>query len=230
MTASDERTFLLRSLEDLEREREAGDLDDTDYVALKADYTARAAAALKGEEPSVRTAHRRRRPWRTVGVAVAVVAGGVLAGQLLARSAGERLPGETVSGDIRETESSEVARAQALYRDGKAAEAVRVLDEVLADDPENPAALAYRGWIVWTAGNQSGDEDIAAKGLAFVERALDADPGYAMAHWFRGLIHVESGERAAAIASIEAFLDSGPPTAMVRPAQEVLAELRAATS
>src|SRR5690606_37957028 len=38
----EQRDFLLRSLDDLEREREAGDLDDDDYQALKDDYTARA--------------------------------------------------------------------------------------------------------------------------------------------------------------------------------------------
>ena len=43
----EERDFLLRSLDDLDRERAAGDLDPADYVALKEDYTARAAAVLR---------------------------------------------------------------------------------------------------------------------------------------------------------------------------------------
>lgn len=43
----EDRNFLLRSLEDLEREREAGDLDEADYAALRDDYTARAAAVLR---------------------------------------------------------------------------------------------------------------------------------------------------------------------------------------
>ena len=33
--------FLLRSLEDLEREHAVGDLDEHDYAALRDDYTAR---------------------------------------------------------------------------------------------------------------------------------------------------------------------------------------------
>ena len=40
----EEREFLLRSLRDLEREREAGDIDDDDYRTLHDDYTARAAS------------------------------------------------------------------------------------------------------------------------------------------------------------------------------------------
>ena len=43
----EDRDFLLRSLEDLEREWEAGDIDEADYVALKDDYTVRAASVLR---------------------------------------------------------------------------------------------------------------------------------------------------------------------------------------
>jgi hypothetical protein len=43
----DEREFLLRSLEDLDVEHDAGDLSDTDYVALRDNYTARAAGVLR---------------------------------------------------------------------------------------------------------------------------------------------------------------------------------------
>jgi len=35
----EERSFLLSSLRDLEREREAGDIDDLDYAALHNGYT-----------------------------------------------------------------------------------------------------------------------------------------------------------------------------------------------
>ena len=40
----EQRDFLLGSLDDLEREHEAGDVDDVNYEVLKSDYTARAAA------------------------------------------------------------------------------------------------------------------------------------------------------------------------------------------
>ena len=43
----DERRFLLRSLTDLEREHDAGDVDDLDYQTLKDGYTVRAAAVLR---------------------------------------------------------------------------------------------------------------------------------------------------------------------------------------
>jgi tetratricopeptide (TPR) repeat protein len=43
----DERAFLLDSLEDLERERAAGDLSEADYAALRDRYTQRAADVLR---------------------------------------------------------------------------------------------------------------------------------------------------------------------------------------
>ena len=45
-----EREFLLRSLDDLDRERAAGDMDEQDYRALRDGYTARAAAVLRALE------------------------------------------------------------------------------------------------------------------------------------------------------------------------------------
>ena len=46
----EERRFLLGSLVDLEREREAGDVEDADYEALRDGYTARAATVLRNIE------------------------------------------------------------------------------------------------------------------------------------------------------------------------------------
>ena len=43
----EERSFLLSSLRDLEREREAGDIDELDYAALHNGYTQRAAEVIK---------------------------------------------------------------------------------------------------------------------------------------------------------------------------------------
>ena len=43
----EERRFLLRSITDLEREYEAGDVDDDDYQTLMDGYTARAAAVMR---------------------------------------------------------------------------------------------------------------------------------------------------------------------------------------
>ena len=43
----EERDFLMKSLDDLELEKESGGIDDESYAALHDDYTARLAAALR---------------------------------------------------------------------------------------------------------------------------------------------------------------------------------------
>lgn len=48
----EERDFLLRSLRDLEAEHTAGDIGEADYLALKEDYTRRAAAVLRRLVPA----------------------------------------------------------------------------------------------------------------------------------------------------------------------------------
>ena len=129
---NDEREFLLRSLADLEREYEAGDLEESDYTVLRDDYIARAATALRSEDgrlngaaepggdraPAAATAFAnggRRRPprGRTFGVGTAVLAAAIGLGVLVARGSGERLPGQTITGDI-----PELARATAALPTG----------------------------------------------------------------------------------------------------------------
>ncbi len=49
-TLEQQRDFLLRSLEDLDAEHQAGDIDEADYRQLTDDYTARTAAVLRAIE------------------------------------------------------------------------------------------------------------------------------------------------------------------------------------
>ena len=49
----DERSFLLRSLADLEAERADGNIDDDTYRLLHDDYTARAAALIRARDLGV---------------------------------------------------------------------------------------------------------------------------------------------------------------------------------
>lgn len=83
----DERRFLLRSLADLDRELEAGDVDRHDYEVLRDGYTSRAAGVLRSIEDG-RAQLRPRRPtnWRVVAATVVgVLALGTLSGWLVAR-------------------------------------------------------------------------------------------------------------------------------------------------
>ena len=50
----EQRDFLLRSIEDLDRELAAGDLDADDHRTLRDDYTARAAALIRSIDATIR--------------------------------------------------------------------------------------------------------------------------------------------------------------------------------
>lgn len=165
-----------------------------------------------------------RRLRRPVVWGGAVAACAVAAGLLVAGSAGDRLPGDPAAGSITPTgPSGDLARARALVGEGKAAEAIKLYDEVIAEDPQNAEALAYRGWLVRLTGRQVGDAALIDKGLAFVERAVAADPRYPDARFFKGMILFEDkDDPAAAIPEFRAFLGSNPPAEMVPLVEDVL--------
>jgi tetratricopeptide (TPR) repeat protein len=236
----EEKEFLLRSLDDLEREWAAGDLDDHDYRTLKDDYTARAAAVLRAIDdgaaprsapapvPVAPPARNRMRPALWVLGVVAVAA---CAGLLVARTSGERLPGQPSAGSITPTgPSQKLTTAQGLIAQGKAAEAIKVYDEVIAADPRNPEALTYRGWLVRLVGRETGDAALIDKGLDFLNRAIEADPRYADAHVFKGLILLQDkNDPAGAIPELRAFLGLDPPPGMVPMVEGALKQALAAT-
>ena len=90
------------ALADLEREHDAGDLDDGDYQTLKDGYTQRAAVVLRAIDEGRRAQPPRpaRRWSRTLLAAGSVAVLAVALGVAVSRFAGQRLPGETVSGGM----------------------------------------------------------------------------------------------------------------------------------
>lgn len=189
----DERRFLLRSLRDLEREHDAGDVDDADYDTLRDGYTVRAADVLRTiDEDRTAMPPRRPRSWRrTLAGAAIVLVVAVAAGWFVARSSGERLAGDEISGgaprdgvaallsDARAVSGSDPLQAQQLY------------DEVLLRQPEHPEALAYSGWLLVTISIGAGDDvrEIAIEtARERLDRAVASDPDYPDAHCFLAVI------------------------------------------
>jgi hypothetical protein len=213
MTVEEERDFLLRSLEDLDREHEAGDIDEADYVALRDDYTARAAAAIRAVEagdaeradgsvaPSPADRGRRRRV-----VTVAVVVGvAVLAGVLVAQASGRRDPGELGTGAIRETVRGRLAEARQTLESGDTARAIDQYDDVLEDEPASAEAQTYRGWALFLGGD-------ASDGLVALIDAATAAPTYPDVHAFLAVVFERLGRPASALAELDrmAALDPAP--------------------
>jgi hypothetical protein len=226
----EERAFLLRSLDDLDREHDAGDLDEHDFVELRDGYTARAAAVLR-ELDAGRAARPARAPTRwgrvaLIGGLVVLVAVG--AGVAVAAFSGQRLPGETVSGDIAETVNSQLAAARALEATDVQG-AIDAYDAVLQVDPDNAEALTYRGWLVARVGSTADAPDLVDRGEAFLDRAIAASPDYADPYCFKAIIEFRyRGDAAAAKPPVDVCLAADPPQAVRGLVEGLQAEIDAA--
>jgi len=225
-----EREFALRSLDDLDAERAAGDISEEDHRALSEAYTARAAAALRDTEhrdaPPPATA-RRDRPLLPVVIGLAVVAFALLAGLLVAHGAGRRLPGQPATGSITPLGATdEVNQALSLVQRGRFLDAIKTLDAALRREPANAPALAYRGWLLRIVGVQAHDQSLIDKGFASIQAAERADPSFPDAHFFAAEVLLQDRhDLAAAVPELRAFLASSPPE---RAAAQAEQELRAA--
>jgi cytochrome c-type biogenesis protein CcmH/NrfG len=196
-----ERDFLLRSLDDLDATRAAGDIDDATYDRLHADYTARAAAVLRvlrdgvdaRPEPKPPSNHRR------VAAIAGIVAFAVAASVALAAGLGARLPGQSATGNSpARSESQGAALRAAVNRspgDPQAhltyaryligtrdfAGALKEYDTTARLDPKNAESRAYSGWIVYLAG-------LPDEAMKRLDAAVVADPAYPDARFFRGMV------------------------------------------
>lgn len=206
-----ERDFLLRSLDDLDAERAAGDLDTSDHAALADDYTRRLAEVARSIDEE-RTAFdqvdtkldTRQRVFTVIGIVVLAV----LAGVLLGEASGFRSPDDSVTGDIRQSSAGLLAEADTLTREQRWPEALEVYDEVLDVAPGNVEALTYRGWL--TA--RLGDDETA---LLDLSEAVAVDPTYPDARVFSAIVLDNQLRFTEAAAELAAFDSVDPPEAML---------------
>ena len=235
---ADERGFLLASLEDLERERAAGDLTEADYLALRTSYERRVVDVLStladgsvSEEgaPAAGSPRRRegseRRRWARRALSVAAVAAVALGtGFMVDGSAGNRLPTQAITGSLPPAIGNELIDAQDALVQGNELQALKLFQAVLNAQSDEPEALAYWGWIVASSGAASGNKSLLARGIASMEAAVRADPTYSSTYLLLGLTHLASGDPKAAVAELRHFLALGPPAADARAAKAALAK------
>lgn len=208
--------FLLRSLDDLERERAAGDVDAHDYDTLKDDYTARAASVVRDIEGGLSAPPSAKR-WRpTIVWMAAVMAFAVLAGVLLAQAVGRRYAGQVITGDIRQSVTEKLNEAGRRGGSGDLVAAIELYDEVLAGDPANAEALAYKGWML----TLSGDDE---EGLTTLLDAATQNPTYPDVHAFLAIVFFRSGLVTQADRELDRLDALDPPPAIT----ELTANLRA---
>jgi tetratricopeptide (TPR) repeat protein len=160
----------------------------------------------------------RMEPWRKVGIVVAcgfIVLGAVI---LVAHFVQARQPGQASSGSISQTQAQQIeeqlAQALTLNNSGNVKGALELYNKVLGEDPSNPAALAYAGYLEWDEGTAAHAASLARIGRAQIETAIRDAPTYYEAHLFYGLVlpnqdHNDKG----AVVQFDEYLNDGPPPA-----------------
>jgi cytochrome c-type biogenesis protein CcmH/NrfG len=247
-----ERDFLLKSLDDLETERSAGNIDDESYRELHDDYTTRAAATIRALRDGV-DARPTAPPssWRRRGLVIGgIVALAALAAVTLAAALGARLPGQTSSGNApaaspnREQRQSRLeaavdanpnaaaarlALARFLEESGDIVGALKQLDEAVRAASDNVDALANAGRIRFIVAGQVPSPDaqrqLVTGARSLLDRAVQADPNHADARFFRGVLLLDGfNDVDAAVGEFQRYLVLAPEGPFAEQARNALAQ------
>lgn len=227
----EERAFLLRSLDDLDAEVAAGELEAADAESLRSDYTHRLAEVQRAieagadvepvPEPEVRRERRWGRRAIGVGLVLAILAG---SGVGIAAFTGERRPGETITGETPSTTNGLLDQAAELVQEGEILEAVQTYDRVLERQPDNVEALAERGFLLLrVAQSACGNDALVERGRQSIEQALAVAPGDPRLLFYLGAARFLSGDRPGAEAAFDQALASNAPADV----REAIATFRA---
>lgn len=246
---NDQREFLLRSIDDAERELVAGDLSEDDYNVLllrdqkrltevEAELAALGPAVSNesGAKPlesdtEVQLAAPSRRRFSTrrrIGVVVAcllIITGLVI---LVDHAVSPSLPGQPVSGSITESKveliEQQLEEAEVFNNNNEGVEALELYDKVLSEDPEDPNALAASGWLEWNYGTKAKSATLMQAGRRAENKAIQLAPSYYAGHLFLGLILLNQDKNpTAAVAEFTEFLKDDPPQAQLVSVASVVA-------
>lgn len=239
------REFLLRSLDDLEAERTAGNIDDETYQRLHDDYTARAAITVRAMRAGTEAdSDATDGPPQTRRHRVLVVSGlivfAIIAATTMAFALGARLPGGTVTGNSQaqsavsnadrrkaleaavtaNPDNAEARLALARFQMGRRdlADALDTFRKAAALDPTNAEPFAYSGWIIRLQG-------FPTEALQLLDKAVTVDADYPDAHFFRGYVllrDLKQPERA--IPEFQQYLVAAPDSPLADQVRDLLAE------
>lgn len=234
----EERDALLRALRDLEEDRRAGSVTEDGYRTLRAETEARAVAVLRdleirdGDGRAAGAMRQLRSPASAAdggdpggggrsGAAAILIVAAVVAGAapLLWSAVGERAPGQPITGSVggdplavfeervREHPDDLAARldlGERYLAAGDVRGAVEQYVAALRIDPRNAEAHSQLGFVLFRAGKP-------AEGLRAVDQALELDPGFPLALFYRGVILIEGLDRPAPAAeAFRAYLGAAP--------------------
>ena len=254
---ANERDFLLRSLADLDDERDAGNIDAEQYEILHADYTARCAAVLRsiagassgtsarakktsGASSEDEASGRRRR----LAVWAGVVTFAVVTAVSLSFALGARLPGQFVTGPAPSSSAGAASLAAleaAVKNSPNDIEAHRSLARAYLSQQRYADGLKEFDEVVKLAPNDTEAyayggwilrlAGLPDDGLVRIERALEIDSSYPDARFFKGIIYLrDKANPTAAIPEFQLYLAAVPDGGQSAAVRQLLAQAVAATS
>ncbi len=236
-----ERDFLLQSLDDLDAEHAAGNVDDETFETLHDDYTARTAAVVRALRDGVDT--RPTAPPMSTGRRLLAIGGVVVfaavAAISLAAALGVRLPGQEVTGSLNQTNAQTVAQQQAaklqkaaaaqpndaaaqlasarnLYATGQYAKALPAYSAAAKLAPADAESRAYIGWILYLA-------NLPGQAAPRLQEAETLNAAYPDTHFFQGMVLLNYDHQAGeAVLEFQKYLALAPGGALAGQAQRAL--------
>jgi tetratricopeptide (TPR) repeat protein len=212
-----ERDFLLRSLDDLEDERAAGNVDDGTYETLHDDYTARAAAAIRSLDEGIDLTPADPAP--TSKATRALTVGGIIVFALIAafvltRAVGQRRSGQTITGNSRvasgtttntdpgpalakeveaqpKSYAAHIAYARYLLQREDFTDAIHEFGSAAQLDPSQPEPPTYAAWasVLLTSQVKSAknQDTLLSAALERLDEVIADHPKYPDAYALKGV-------------------------------------------
>jgi cytochrome c-type biogenesis protein CcmH/NrfG len=172
----------------------------------------------------------------------------VLAALSLAAALGARLPGQTSSGNAPQAPSAgerrarleataekspndpqpRLALARFLEESGDTVESLKQYDQAVEIAPDNADALANAGRLRYIVAGQvpsaEARQQLVTTARNLLDRAVQADPNHADAHYYRGVLLADGfGEADAAIGEFQRYLVLAPDGQFATQARNALA-------
>ncbi len=231
-----EKEFLLRSLDDLEKEFAAGDIDSDHFERLRSDYTARCAniiRELRGESRAQPKRVTKRRSLIFIGLVVLTIASGAaLVSAVGHRSSGQQVTGKNVAPSRKELEravkltpgdfDARMKLARELLTEQNYAGELNQFDAAAKLDASDGESRAYGAWIVYLA-------NLPDEALTRLDAASAADPVYPDTHFFRGMVLFHGKNNpTAAIPEFQQYLGAVPTSPLADQVRSELTQAQAA--
>lgn len=230
----EERTFLLKSIRDLEQEFAVGDIEADDMTTLRDGYVARTAAVLREIEDG-RSALKAtpRRPWyRTLAIVAITLVVAVALGLFVANSAGQRLPGQSLTGGEDADEVAVLLAEANQLLGADSAGAIAAYDKVLAIEPANAEAATYKAYLQVIDGKQAGDQAAVQAGVAALREAALLDETYSDPHCLLAVAggnFLDPPDEELVLTEGNICLDMNPPASLLGQIQALVARFDGST-